>query len=808
MARCFFAQLIILLLAASFILPPLYADETLNDEVLVDEEQTLPLKHFFSDDPVLAGTELIVSGKNFSNQQQRLIFRLDNASSNNYRSRVNQEYSIPSGDFTLTIPMTGLRTSGGQTLKQPYSQLILFTIDGKSELQLKDVRITAPEALPDNTLALDFGHKDSPVFPGFQSVLDSDPQLTGKMLTRFRKSGDALIRDGIEGIDSINIPWPNGQWKLSLWAQEQGEWEYIPHYLSRKIFVENNKLIDQKWTVQEWIKEVYLAGTRKEADIDGDLWQLVGERRSGLIQKKIQISDGSLTVNLKGDRSARFLAALVIEPVNGTFAAQTQDQRKERFINQWPVSAPDYSLPKILTLEDISTQVKDDKFGSYLVAKGTLLNLVFEINSPEDDIKPVLAVTPLRSDKGEELSAKTRYGHWRYERPHPNAPSLDLTDSYLRADMETLNLSNQRPRRIHIQVDIPVGAQTGNYKGTLQLYSNDKLILKEFLVRVLPVTLPRLDLPVGLYLEPAPYYLWFNALKKQKPLATACDLSLLATYGFTTLAPYLIAPDTEDNQRLFINQLKQLKRFGFDKKILAYQSFRSLILMGDTQSTGLSLFKLNAMMEDEDLPEVYWSIFDEPTPEKFPSIAESATLLHNPNISFKTAGHLNNPRQQQLSSTADLLIMNHGYGVNDRNIKLLKKVSNVWLYNMPKPRLAAGAFLWNSEAEGYIQWHGRMPTADPFDPTDGREGDVSYIYPWQGGCPDTISIHSRLLELHEATLDYRWLQWLEQKSQSNKNAKRLLKQLRKELPTDWKEAESMTTQEALEIRRKIINLLD
>ena len=464
MARRFFAHIIILLLAASFVLPPLYADE-----VLVEDEQALPFKHFFGDDPVLVGTELLLSGQNTSDKQQLLIFRLDNASSNNYRSRVNQEYSLPPGKFTLTIPLTGLKTSGGSSLKQPYSELILFTTDNDSGLRLNEVRVTTPKALPDDTLALDFGHKDSPVFPGFQAVLKDDVRLTGKMLTRFRKSGDALIRDGIEGIESLNIPWPNGRWRLSLWAQDQGEWEYLPHYLARKITVESDDFIEQKWSVQQWIKEVYLAGTRKEAGIDGDLWQLTGERRSGLIQKDIQINDGTLTIHFQGDRAARYLSALVIEPGDGAFAMQTQNQRKERFTSQWPVTAPDYPLPKALAMEDISSQIADQKSGRYFAARGSLLNLVFEINSPEDDTDPVVAIAPPRSEEGDKLSIETRYGHWRYERPQPNASSLILTDSFLRGDMATLNLSNQRPRRIHIQVIIPVSASSGEYKGTIQL---------------------------------------------------------------------------------------------------------------------------------------------------------------------------------------------------------------------------------------------------------------------------------------------------------------------------------------------------
>ncbi len=793
-------HLILILLAASFVIPPIYADE-----VLVDEEQSLPFKFFFGADRILAGTELLLSGKNHSNKQQLLAFRLDNASSNNYRNRVNQEYSLPPGEFSLSIPLTGLKTSGGHLLRQPYGELFLFTTRQNSGLTLHEVKITLPDILPDNTLALDFGHKDSAVFPGFQQILQDDPRLTGKLLPRFRKSGDALVRDGIEGIEAVTLAWPNGRWKLSLWTEDQGDWEYLPHYLSRRVNVEGHHLVDEQWTVDQWIQKKYFAGIRKEAGIDADLWQLTGERRSGLIQKVIKIVDGTLSLTIDGNSAARYLSALVLEPVNGEFSSQIQQQRKQRFTSQWPVSKPDYGLPSELTLEDVSDQIKNSQTGAYPAAKNTRLNLVFEINSPADDSKPVVAISAPSTKDGHKLQVETRYGHWRYERPYPYATSLVLADSFLRSDLDQLTLSNQLPRRVHLQVNIPENAASGSYKGSIQLFSNGQLILKEYTIQVLPFTLPKLDAPIGLYLEPAPYYDWFSHLKKDKPAVYACDLSLLAAHGFSTVAPALATPNSEVNRHIFIQQLHELNKFEFKHSILAYAPFKRLLENGH-QNTFTSLLKLKEMMAGKSLPKVYWSIFDEPVEDRFASIAQSAIMLHNPNLAFKTAGHLNHPKQYEISNAADLLLINHGYGVNENSIGMLQKGSRVWLYNMPVPRLAAGIFLWNSAAEGYLQWHGRAPTADMFDPTDGREGDVVYIYPWHSDCPGTISVHRRFLDLHEATMDYRWLQWLENTSEDSTKAKKLLELIRKAIPKNWKNAEAMSLDRVMDIRRQIIEL--
>ena len=795
-------HLLLLLLMFSFIVPPLNANE-----VLLDEHQKLPFKHFFGNDPLVTGSELQLSGQNNSDDQQLLIFRLDNANSSNYRSRVNKEFSLPKGEFNLSIPLTGLKASGGDLLKQPYSEMIIFAGHDSDALSLNDVQITTPAALPENTLALDFGHADSPVFSGFEQVKKGDSRITGSLLPRFRKSGDALIQDGIEGIDSISIPWPNGQWKLSLWTRDQGEWEYLPHYLNRKIVAENTELLSEFYSREEWIKQVYLAGTSKEADIDGDLWQVVGQRRSGFVTQTVTVNDGVLNFALEGDRAARYLAALVVEPLSGEYAKNTEKQRRERFLNQWPVTVPPYEKVDQLTITDISQQVKNQIESSYLAVGGTLLNLVFEINSPVADSDPVIAVAPPRSANNHKLNIAKRYGHWRYERPQPNASALIQTDSFLRGDLSQMTLSDKQPRRIHIQVNIPVDTPAGEYRGSIQLFSNNELYLLDYKVDVLPFTLPRLAAPVGLYLEPAPYYNWFSPLKKREAFATACDLSLLATMGFTTLAPALVTPNNDKNRQTFIQQLKQLKRFGFDKSVLAYAPLKRLLAAGSIQKTGLDLLKLKQALAEQELPEVFWSIFDEPIPEKFAAIQESARLLHNSPLELKTAGHFNNPHQKDLTGMADLRIINHGFGVNEDTVETMKKEGKLWLYNMPEPRLAAGAYLWRSGADGYIQWHGRMPTADPFDPTDGREGDVIYLYPWQEGCPAAISIHSRLLDLHEATLDYRWLQWLTTHPSDTPQARQLIDEFKTLISADWQEASALNSQQLLEMRRKIMRLI-
>ena len=779
-----------------------------NDEqVLLSEADSVPFIQTLNEDEAFFknGSELVITGDNESDEHQILIIRLDNKHSSDYSSRVNQEFTLSPGPFELTIPIFGLKTSGGQPLEQPYSKLFVFSADTWADIELGKIFIRHAETLPDNTLALDFGSSSSATFPGFESVGKDSSFVRGNVNERTRISGGSLVRDAITGLDSLKIPWPNGVWKLSLWTQDQGGWEYYPHFLSRQIIANGSTIVDEKYTVNQWINDVYLAGRKKEGGIDGDIWSLIGKRRGGFITKNIRITNEVLNIDFTGDYQARLLTALTLEPLDGTFAMNTEEKRRKRYLNQWPVSVAPYNPPKALSLEDTSQQIKSED-GAYLVAKGSILNLVFQIDSPVDDKAPVIVITPPEKSDGTQLDIDSRYGHWHYERPSPNATSLQLDDSYLRADMKNIRLSNKHPRRIHVQAKVPNETPVGVYSGTIQLFSHGEFRLLNYSVKVLPVILPKLKASVGLYLEPPPYYEWFKLLSEQT-VSTSCDFSLLTSHGFNTVAPALVTPGNEIQRNRFLQQIKQVKQAGFEGKLIAYSPLKRLLGQKSEARVLEDLKQLNQLLMKHDLPEIYWSIFDEPAKEDFAKINKAAKLLQDKALGFKNVGHINNKGQYELSEITDLLLINNGIDISKDSIEQFKEQSVVWLYNMSTPRIAAGTYLWRSEAEGYLQWHGRMPTANPFDPTDGREGDVILIYPSESRCPNIVDINRRFLDLHEATLDLRWLQWLENKSDTSPRAVDLLSEIRSSIPVDWEDASQLTEASLLEIRRKVFELI-
>ena len=76
-----------------------------------------------------------------------------------------------------------------------------------------------------------------------------------------------------------------------------------------------------------------------------------------------------------------------------------------------------------------------------------------------------------------------------------------------------------------------------------------------------------------------------------------------------------------------------------------------------------------------------------------------------------------------------------------------------------------------------------MPTADPLDPTDGREGDVQMVYPSIQTCPANPTIHRNLLEMAEGVVDQRWLLWLA--AQTDADAQSLVEQIRHSTGETW-----------------------
>ena len=319
---------------------------------------------------------------------------------------------------------------------------------------------------------------------------------------------------------------------------------------------------------------------------------------------------------------------------------------------------------------------------------------------------------------------------------------------------------------------------------TLQLMANGKA-LRHHTLEVLDLTLaadgdrtvtPR---PVGIYLDDNPALNWFPELRRYGLAQTYCDLKFLAKTGIKALSPPLVTP-TQNRAHDWQRQLALYQRFYSGQSLLAYTPYKRL----KQWLTGEALARQLAKVSDHE--HLYWSVADEVLLPKLSEVHADARLLHSANHTAKTAGQLNHPQQRDLIASLDLVIVNHGFGVDIDTVEgIQKQHKQVWLYNMPSMRHAAGLMLWRSQADGYIQWHGRMPTANPYDPTDGREADYQFFPPEPVPCGAVPDIDRRLFDLLAGLNDQRWLLWLSAQSSSSDAAKALKQRIEQRAGDDW-----------------------
>jgi len=195
-----------------------------------------------------------------------------------------------------------------------------------------------------------------------------------------------------------------------------------------------------------------------------------------------------------------------------------------------------------------------------------------------------------------------------------------------------------------------------------------------------------------------------------------------------------------------------------------------------------------------------WSVADEPAHDARTAqdLLWWTQALRAADPAARLAAQINHPAQTRLLDLVDVAIVNPGFGVDAQDVVRARGGRReVWLYNTDAPRLTAGLWLRAVGAARYLQWHARMPTADPFDPTDGRESDVQVLYPTPAPCPAQHDIQSDLLSMAEGVVDQRWLSWLEAREEPA--ARALYDSIATTTPERWREARARLS-DAGEIR--------
>ncbi|GGF45835.1 hypothetical protein GCM10007301_01650 [Azorhizobium oxalatiphilum] len=760
--------------------------------------------------------ELVVTGTNPNAKPITVYLRIDDVNSKNWNSRVNTTTTVPPGPFTVRSPISSWVTPGKTRLdRTQVSRIVVSVGDGEGTIKLGDVHVAGGHVLPNGAIGLRFGPPEVNA-PGFETVTKDDKRLGAPARDLVRTQNDPLLSSGLNGVKTITVPWDKSPTAtVSLWTEDQGEWEYMPHSLHRSFIINGKVALKEDFSPDEWVDKVFHRDLWKEAMIDGDPWAVYASRRAGLVTATVPVIDGRITVDISSDQPPNdgYIAAMVIEPGTSTAAADAVEQwRRERYAERWPlVDKPvDPALARGITLRVLPPGTKRSQHpfwdpnlpttAAFRAARGQVVSVDFLAFSDQEDLTPKSTLSIGGGIKGD-----LRWGKWTYMRRGVGENALAITSDVLEGDMRMMRIAKGVPRRINASFTVPDTA-SGTVPVDLTLTIAGQEVKASVNVEVIPFTLPPTSTPIGYYMAAPNPDVWFPPSTQMSDMQMGCDLRALRRFGLTGLSPDFVVPTQERRER-YLAQTRLARDAGFSTPFFDYVSVKLLVDRVGIQGMGENIAALVAALNAAGLPQPLWSIADEPQNLANPAAdlkrLRDAIKLYVPNANI--SGQLNDPKDKPFLPLFDTVLVNNGYGVSAQGFADMK-AQNIapWMYNMPDLEAAAGFLLWRVGAQGYIQWHARAATADPSDPTDGREPDFMFLPLTADRCQPTATVDAMVLATSDGIMDLRMLQWLDGRAATDEKAKALRDEIAAAIPADW-EAYAKAKPNLAPLRRKLMD---
>ena len=596
-----------------------------------------------------------------------------------------------------------------------------------------------------------------------------------------RPGPDPLVANGLKGVRRIVLPATGPRMRVTVWSEDPGEWEALPHPFERRIVVNGRVLVDQKLTADQWIAERYLRGARVEHTKADDAWTAYGRWRGNQAAIDVDGVKNEVVIELAGgEPNALFVNAVLLERIDASTpplqsgkpsAAQAfvNGQRARWYRERFPVAEAKASDDDVTMVALIRSDVTALPVLKLRAAPDTGVGAVLAVTTDAAIAKPQLSLVPPKRGTL-VLPARLWAGQRTLER---DESVLRLGDNRLLADTASLALSPETPRGYELWVDVPKGTPPGVYSGSLSIAGASGARTQLIEVTVLGVALP-VAKPAGTYLARAPHLAYFAGLTLERERQVSCDLDLMRGLGLNNTTPPIGGLDRTD-LGLFASEMRRAQSAGVAAGWLIYNPLNELVSAQGLERAAATVGRLTELIRTQNLPQPLWSVADEPSnpDQQAGSLADWVRLLRAKAPGARLGGHLNTPTDTTFVPLFDTVIVNAGFGIDVADLARLKGAKKgVWLYNTWAPRQTAGLWLWRTAAERYVQWHARMPTADAFDPLDGREGDYQMIFPTLEVCPRQPDIHRDLLRLAEGVVDQRWLLWLEAQTTPGRPAAR------------------------------------
>ena len=271
------------------------------------------------------GDQLHVEGVVHDSTPAALAVRIDDRASNAYATRYNDERKLPPGPFKFTIGLKGLKTPSGRVLDAgTLSRIIVFAWEGKPDVSIVRFEIARGATMPAGAKGYGFGALDAALPAGFERIGPTDARVQGRGPVQVvrRPAPDPLLASGFKNVQRITLPATARRVRVTVWSEDPGEWETLPHPSERRILVNGHVLVDEKRSADQWITERYLRGASIEHTSSDDAWSAYGSHRGNAAAIDLEPGTSGVVIDLAGsDPSALFVNAVLIEPIASETAA-------------------------------------------------------------------------------------------------------------------------------------------------------------------------------------------------------------------------------------------------------------------------------------------------------------------------------------------------------------------------------------------------------------------------------------------------------------------------------------------------------
>lgn len=137
--------------------------------------------------------------------------------------------------------------------------------------QVFKVKMTSGFELGDRRLGFDFGPPDAAVQPGFQKVTSRSEWVHGGGMTAMRRpEGAALLRDGLLNVRRIELPVPDGEYRVMIMTDDVGVTESNMSPFGKNMKVNDARIRMPEVDPKAWVDVAYLAEPNDYFGRDGD----------------------------------------------------------------------------------------------------------------------------------------------------------------------------------------------------------------------------------------------------------------------------------------------------------------------------------------------------------------------------------------------------------------------------------------------------------------------------------------------------------------------------------------------------------